>query len=332
MKNKFNDKIRLMLTISIFVLFIAIGFTGVIGQSLSNVNSVEEKQIEYTQTKSSQPLALFDFFYKIFNNDWNYWSNSPNMYSIASGNVGIGITNPVEKLDVAGTIKMTGFNMPTGANNGYVLTSDGTGRGSWQYISASDGHSLDAVDGDPQNVVFVNEDGTVTINTLGTFFGNLGEGNKKTANVNIETEGIMSTTVGSDSTTSVTNNMNVAVGNNLDVSVGGAANIQVGSNLDVGADGDTTITSGKSLTITSGISTTIVGPVTIDGKLTVTGGIDPPYMSFSKESRESIREYAEDVDEHEEVMQFWNGDFHRMEVYVISEDTFYTITGEMIEE
>ena len=68
------------------------------------------------------------------------------------------------------------------------------------------------------------------------------------------------------------------------------------------------------------------------GKGTFTGGIDPPYISFSEESHESIRRYAKDVEEHEKVMQFWNGEAHRMEVYVISEDKIYTITGELVEE
>jgi len=31
-------------------------------------------------------------------------------------------------------------------------------------------------------------------------------------------------------------------------------------------------------------------------------------------------------------MQFWNGEAHRMEVYVINEDRFHTITGERMEE
>jgi len=68
------------------------------------------------------------------------------------------------------------------------------------------------------------------------------------------------------------------------------------------------------------------------GKATFTGGVDPPYISFSDESHESIQQYAKEVEEHEKVMQFWNGEEHRIEVYVISEDRFYTITGELIEE
>ncbi|MCK4223593.1 MAG: hypothetical protein KAX39_00330 [candidate division Zixibacteria bacterium] len=49
-----------------------------------------------------------------------------------TGNVGIGTAGPAEKLDVVGTTRMTGFKMPTDAADGYVLTSDPSGVGTWQ--------------------------------------------------------------------------------------------------------------------------------------------------------------------------------------------------------
>ena len=70
----------------------------------------------------------------------------------------------------------------------------------------------------------------------------------------------------------------------------------------------------------------------VNGKGHFSGGIDPPYVSFSNESHESIRKYAKDVQAHEKVMQFWNGNAHRMEIYVISEDKFYTTTGNLVQE
>jgi len=50
----------------------------------------------------------------------------------ATGGVGIGLSDPSTALDVAGTVTATGFKMPTGATNGYVLTSDASGVGTWQ--------------------------------------------------------------------------------------------------------------------------------------------------------------------------------------------------------
>ena len=50
-------------------------------------------------------------------------------------NVGIGVSNPTQRLDINGTIKSTGFQMPTGAFNGKVLTSDQDGNASWQFLT-----------------------------------------------------------------------------------------------------------------------------------------------------------------------------------------------------
>lgn len=52
------------------------------------------------------------------------------------GRVGIGTNNPQQPLDVSGTVQMTGFRFPTSPTNGYVLTSDATGTGTWQPAAA----------------------------------------------------------------------------------------------------------------------------------------------------------------------------------------------------
>jgi hypothetical protein len=57
---------------------------------------------------------------------------APDNGVLIEGNTGIGTYTPTEKLDVNGTVKMTGFKLPTGASNGYILTSDGSGTGTWQ--------------------------------------------------------------------------------------------------------------------------------------------------------------------------------------------------------
>lgn len=67
--------------------------------------------------------------------------------------VGIGITNPTEALSVAGKIQSTtgGFKFP-----------DGTIQAS---AASGDAYSLDAADGSPVDVVYVNNDGQVSIGT-----------------------------------------------------------------------------------------------------------------------------------------------------------------------
>ncbi len=48
------------------------------------------------------------------------------------GNVGIGTTSPGAKLDIAGTGKMSGFQLTASPTAGYVLTADASGVGTWQ--------------------------------------------------------------------------------------------------------------------------------------------------------------------------------------------------------
>ena len=58
-------------------------------------------------------------------------STSVNVYHDGDVSIG-GLTDPDDKLEVDGTVEMTGFKMPTGASSGRVLTSDATGGGTWQ--------------------------------------------------------------------------------------------------------------------------------------------------------------------------------------------------------
>ena len=58
--------------------------------------------------------------------------NGASSWLNGGGNVGIGTQTPSEKLVVMGSVKSTGFIMPTGAASGNVLTSDATGNASWQ--------------------------------------------------------------------------------------------------------------------------------------------------------------------------------------------------------
>jgi hypothetical protein len=53
-----------------------------------------------------------------------------------SDTLAVGTATPQSELDVAGTARMTGLQLPTGAASGLVLTSDADGVGTWQTVSA----------------------------------------------------------------------------------------------------------------------------------------------------------------------------------------------------
>lgn len=64
------------------------------------------------------------------------------------------------------------------------------------------------------------------------------------------------------------------------------------------------------------------------GKSYMPGGVDPPYVSFSNETHDSIKGHAVGLTDHENAMLFWNNDAGRMEVYVKDEDAFKTLGGQ----
>lgn len=108
----------------------------------------------YTKAESYLSLALGRF--NVGGGSPNSWVDTDPLFEIGNGtdglnpanaltvlkngNVGIGTNTPAYKLDVADTIQVASFKLPTGAADGYVLTSDASGTGSWQAPSAvSDG-------------------------------------------------------------------------------------------------------------------------------------------------------------------------------------------------
>ena len=63
--------------------------------------------------------------------DWMTLENN-NIIFCLTDSVGIGMPSPSEKLDVGGTVQMTGFKLPTDATDGWVLTSNSEGVGTWE--------------------------------------------------------------------------------------------------------------------------------------------------------------------------------------------------------
>ncbi|MFH1746062.1 MAG: hypothetical protein ABIG44_03345 [Planctomycetota bacterium] len=98
------------------------------------------------------------------------WAGYFSGRSYFGGDVGIGTQSPAEALDVDGTVKTTGFQLTTSPADGYVLTSDAAGVGSWQ--PSGGGDSLWLTSGD--DIYY--DGGNVGIGTATPDFGVLDVG------------------------------------------------------------------------------------------------------------------------------------------------------------
>lgn len=94
----------------------------------------------------------------------------------------------------------------------------------------------------------------------------------------------------------------------------------------VAGAGGSVIATGDPDIITSTYATnTMTGDLNVTGKITATGGVDPPYVSYSDQTHKSIINFSKSC--HDNVMQFWCNTHKRMEIYIIKEDQFYTFEG-----
>lgn len=93
-------------------------------------------------------------------NGSTYFNSGQSIIS-SNGNVGINSLFPRQALDVNGTVRMVGFQLGTSTTNGYVLTADTSGNGTWQPLTGGSGSNYWSLNGGAGNV------GISTTNTVG---------------------------------------------------------------------------------------------------------------------------------------------------------------------
>jgi hypothetical protein len=105
MRKYFRGNIKLVITMVMCLLFVVSSLSTTIRSADTSEDALKNNQQKSTPTTLA-PLVKILAKFKLLN--WNFWLNPPHIYSMNSGNVGIGTPNPVAKLDVAGDIAING--------------------------------------------------------------------------------------------------------------------------------------------------------------------------------------------------------------------------------
>jgi len=135
MKNIFKGKKSAIASIVLYAVVVLLTISSsAMRPSLNDLSSwsdtAEDSSVKYTFDCC---CCYYPYVYPYCrDNDWNYWSHSPHMYSMRSGNVGIGTEDPSEKFVVNGTIHSLfgGFKFPDGTIQ--TTASSGSGESLWQ--------------------------------------------------------------------------------------------------------------------------------------------------------------------------------------------------------
>ncbi len=107
---------------------IAIGFQAGDNISTGSSNIIIGYNIDAPSPTTSNQLSIGNL---IYGTNVDGTTTTP-----STGNIGIGKSSPTSKLDVNGSITATAIKLTTGAASNYVLTSDGSGNGSWADITS----------------------------------------------------------------------------------------------------------------------------------------------------------------------------------------------------
>jgi hypothetical protein len=247
------------------------------------------------------------------------WTTTGSDIYYNTGNVGINQSSPARKLDVVGTAIITN------AASTNALKVSGNGDGGYLTRGAIDWYR----ESNSTKMGSLSDDGSGTYGLFSLVGSGARTGEWDVADNSISgDQRVLSLAIGPN------NAATGAYAVDFTLNDGGGAGSFVGSVLYVDGQSRVGVNQGTpaySLDVTGDGHFT--SNLQVDGKVTASGGFDPPYVLYDANTRELVRErvlYEVPVEKQTGASQFWNSDTKQMELYIASEDTFYTITGKKI--
>ena len=184
-------------------------------------------------------------------------------------------------------------------------------------LGPGDGHSLDANDGNPIDVVYVDGAGRVGVGTT-----------SPSSDLHVY-----------DSSSDAILALDSGAGSKWEVQSASSGAFEI-VDRDAGENRVIIHPSGK-----IGIGTVVeppaetmlavMGDIYCDGKLFSVGGVDPPYVLYDNESREAIIDRVDQEvpeDKLDGAVLFWNGDHLRFEIYLPERGEFRDLQGKLLDE
>lgn len=186
-----------------------------IGASVvSGINLKKEKQAIQPKERNQgfadftivtkKTTRLDGSFFDNSDDDWDYWSNSPHMFSNISGNVGIGILNPTNKLHIVGSASVPLVNIDQSGSHRGLRVNTTSACAIWVDNAGNHGIRITNTNGDGVHITNAGGDGIYVgqsggwagyFNGKGYFGDNVGIGTA-TPNSPLEVNGIIHSTNG----------------------------------------------------------------------------------------------------------------------------------------
>lgn len=217
-KKKYIGKV---LVIGLSILFVGASVVSGFGKNIENKSSVGLPVYNGTTSFNGSPLASED-------DDWDYWTNSPNMFSNVTGNIGIGTSNPTNKLHIVGNESVPLVNIEQNGSHGALRVNSTNACAIWVENAGNHGLRITHADGNGILVSNANNDGIRVVqatnwagyfNGKAFFGGNVGIGTES-PNSTLEVAGVIHSTDGGfkfpDGTTQTTAAIGCEERNTLD--------------------------------------------------------------------------------------------------------------------